>query len=130
MEDGRQPDNQSINQPTWKLVAIESSHHNQSDNMMEKQFKFTRGWCCHAYKFLFKSSPTLSGSPQDISFYSSFKRGLPSSHKERPANRVGGESDGGAAEEDAEAGHDEGGVEGGHPGNRPHLIASIYREEG
>ena len=67
----------------------------------------------------------LTNFPQDISFHLSFKRGSPSSHEERPADGVGGESDGGAAEEDAEAGHDEGGVEGGHPGNRPHLIASI-----
>ena len=59
-----------------------------------------------------------------------FQESSPSSHEERPADGVGGERDGGAAEEDAEAGHDEGGVEGGHPGNRPHLIASIYREEG
>jgi len=46
----------------------------------------------------------------------------PSRHKERSADGVGGESDGGAAEEDAEACHDQRRVEGGHSGNRPHLI--------
>ena len=103
-------------------MAIESSHHNQSDNMMEKPFKFTRGVvlpCIQVYIQI------LTNFPQDISFHSCFKRGSPSSHEERPADGVGRERDGGAAEEDAEAGHDEGGVEGGHPGNRPHLIASI-----
>ena len=84
------------------------------------------GGCCHALKFQFKSPPTLRDFPQDISFHSCFKRGSPSGHEERPADRVGGESDGGAAEEDAEAGHDEGGVEGWHSGNRPHLIAIVW----
>jgi len=48
--------------------------------------------------------------------------GQPSGHQERSADGVGGESNGGAAEEDAEAGHDQRGVESGHSGNRPHLI--------
>ena len=51
-----------------------------------------------------------------------FQESSPSGHEERPANGVGGKGDGGAAEEDAEACHDQRRVEGGHSGNRPHLI--------
>ena len=64
---------------------------------------------------------------EQISFQSCLKgRGSPSGHQERSADGVGGESDGGAAEEDAEAGHDQRGVESGHSGNSPHLKINTF----
>ena len=83
--------------------------------------------CIKVYIQLLTNFERLPSGHERIPCHSPYiKRDPPSRHKERSADGVGGESDGGAAEEDAEAGHDEGGVEGGHPGNRPHLIASIW----